>query len=153
MARRLISAVLVIVTVLLYPVRALQAQLNIDFRAIQSIESGGNPAAFNQRTRCYGLYQISEICLQDYNQMNGTSYRPADLFDPGLNSAVAGWYFNRISSMLDHFGIAENLTTVIASYNWGIGNVIRWYRQGADFSDLPSETRGYIRTYISLTGR
>ncbi len=153
MAQRLLFATLIILVAAVYPASRGFAQVSIDFQAIQSIESGGNPAAFNDRTRCYGLYQISEICLQDYNQVNGTQYLPGDLFNPGVNASIAGWYFERINFMLDHYAVPRSLTTVIACYNWGIGNVVKWYRQGADFAALPWETRAYIRKYLALTAR
>lgn len=123
----------------------------IDLRAIKTIESNGNPFAFNARTKCYGLYQISEVCLQEFNALEKKDYRLQDLFDSSVNEEIAGWYFERLQYMLDHYGIKVNVTTVLASYNWGIGNVVRWYRAGGSRAGLPAETRAYIDKYVLLS--
>lgn len=119
-------------------------------QAIKTIESDGNPYAFNSRTKCYGLYQISEICLQDFNQTRQTNYLPEDLFNPSINEMVASWYFKEVDRMLDFYEIPVSITTVIASYNWGIGNVVEWYRNGAIFKELPQETQRYIQKYQEI---
>lgn len=128
------------------------AQVPVDMRAIMAIESSGDPLAFNRATRCYGLYQISEICLEEFNRFHGTAYAPEELFDPGLNERIAGWYFLRIRDMLDAYGIPATIVTVIACYNWGIGRVRDWCAQGGRFEQLPRQTREYIRRYLDLTG-
>ncbi|MCX6353599.1 MAG: lytic transglycosylase domain-containing protein [Candidatus Aureabacteria bacterium] len=129
------------------------AEVAIDLKAIQTIESNGNPSAFNPRTRCYGLYQISEICLKEFNQSKGTMYRPGDLFDPHTNEMIALWYFARLQQIPDRYNIRCSITTLIASYTWGIGNVVKWHRSGAVFGDLPHATRCYIKRYHTLRGK
>jgi soluble lytic murein transglycosylase-like protein len=119
-------------------------------QAIKTIESDGDSYAFNSRTKCYGLYQISEICLRDFNQIQQTNYVPGDLFNPLVNEMVASWYFKRVNKMLNFYEIPVSITTVIASYNWGIGNVVKWYRNGAKFQDLPQETQRYIEKYQKI---
>jgi len=126
------------------------AEVVINLQAIKTIESSGNPYAFNSRTKCYGLYQISEICLEDFNQINKTNYEPDDLFDPLVNEMIASWYFKRLKQLLNFYNIPVSLTTILASYNWGIGNVVEWYRDRARFEELPEETRRYIEKYKEL---
>jgi hypothetical protein len=124
----------------------------IDLEVIKTIESEGNRLAFNSRSKCYGLYQISEICLLDFNQINKTSYVPAELFDPHINRMIAGWYFKRIQRMLAYYKIPVSATTLIASYNWGIGNVVKWQRNEGKFNNLPKVTKRYIARYRKLVG-
>ena len=128
-----------------------QAEVVIELQIIKAIESNGNPFAFNSRTKCYGLYQISEICLLEFNQINKTNYEPADLFNPFINETVASWYFKRLSQLLHFYSIPISIVTILASYNWGIGNVVEWYINGTEFEDLPEETRRYIERYRELT--
>jgi len=130
---------------------AAHAEPTINLQAIKIIESDGDPKAVNFETGCYGAYQISEICLKDYNQFHGSHYTVKDLFRPEINEMIAAWYFQRIEQMLTHYHIPVNMTTVLASYNWGIGRVVAWAREGMKFEDLPSETRRYIAKYQKLT--
>ena len=129
------------------------AKVAINLQFIKTIESSGNPCAFNSRTKCYGLHQISEICLQDFNQINKTNYQPRDLFNPQINTMVASWYFKRLNQLLSFYEIPASVTTLLASYNWGIGNVLEWHKKGGGFERLPGETRDYIKKYQGLVQR
>ena len=122
----------------------------IDLEIIKEIESGGDALAFNPITKCYGLYQISQMCLEDFNKMFGTVYTPQDLFNPQINEEISRWYFTRIEELLLYFEIPVSRSHLIAAYNWGIGNVVRWYREGALIESLPQETRNYIERYQML---
>ncbi|MFH1577919.1 MAG: lytic transglycosylase domain-containing protein [Candidatus Omnitrophota bacterium] len=145
----LIEVIVFIATLFFFS--AAHAEVVIKLQAIKTIESSGNPNAFNFRTRCYGLYQISEICLRDFNRGNKTKYEPKDLFNPLINEMVASWYFKRVRQMLISYKIPVSVVTLLASYNWGIGNVVRWYRGGTRVEELPGETRRYIKKYQELT--
>jgi len=147
---RKITAVFSAVIMVLFSLNIARAEIPINMQAIKAIESDGNPYAFNSRTKCYGLYQISEICLQDFNQINQKNYAPRDLFNPAVNEIVASWYFKEVNRMLDFYEIPVSITTVIASYNWGIGNVVKWYKNGARFGELPEETQDYIEKYQKI---
>ncbi|MFA4993594.1 MAG: lytic transglycosylase domain-containing protein [Candidatus Omnitrophota bacterium] len=127
------------------------SEVPINLQAIKVIESDGNFLAFNSRSECYGLYQISKVCLHDFNELNQAKYTVQDLFEPSINEQVASWYFDRIRYMLNFYHIPVSIETVIASYNWGISNVVRWYGEGADMLQLPKETRNYIKEYVQLS--
>jgi soluble lytic murein transglycosylase-like protein len=127
------------------------AETAVDLSIIKTIESNGDPTVVNYGSGCYGLYQISEVCLKDYNQQHDSHYRVRDLLKPSVNHRISSWYFGRIREMLASLGIPINLITMIASYNWGIGNVAEWAQGGMRFKELPLETRRYIRKYIELT--
>lgn len=126
----------------------------IDMHAIMLIESGGNPYAINYETECYGLYQISKICLKDINQIKKGWYSVDDLLNPKINTYIAHWYFfERLPQLLKHYKIPITEITLIASYNWGIGNVVKWYKKGAHLMEFPSETINYIKKYKKLAKR
>lgn len=133
-------------------IRSAHAQ-EIDLQAIASIESGGNPQAVNVRTQCYGLHQISGVCLREYNAAHGTSWTISDMLDGAKNTAVANWYFEeRIPAMLKAYKIPCTTLHRIAAYNWGIGHVKKWHRDGAEFNALPKETQRYYKKYVRITG-
>jgi hypothetical protein len=136
---------------MMFSFSAAHAEPVLDLGAIKTIESQGDPSAVNVATGCYGLYQISAICLEDFNQYHGSGYAIEDLFKPAVNEMIASWYFGRIKEMLISYGVPVNLTTLIASYNWGIGHVVAWAKNGMRFEELPAETRRYIKMYLGLT--
>ena len=142
-------AVAIAVTIFSSP--AARAETAIDLAIIRTIESGGDPSAVNFASGCYGLYQISEVCLEDYNQQHDSHYKIRDLFKPAINEMIASWYFARIAEMLRAYRIPVTVTTLIASYNWGIGRVAAWSREGMSEEALPKETRRYIEKYMLLS--
>lgn len=128
----------------------LAAVLTVDLQAIKQIESGGNPAAYNRTSQARGLYQITPICLADYNQYHKHNQhrdiREEDLFDPVVNEKIAAWYlYHRIPALLDHYGLQITTDNILWAYNAGIGKV--------KDRILPPETREYIQKYKKLTGR
>lgn len=79
----------------------------IDLEIIKQIESGGDPHAYNKRSGATGLYQITPICLKDYDRFQtpqdctryGIEYSVGtckmddftmdDMYDPAKNYRVA----------------------------------------------------------------
>lgn len=125
--------------------------IKIDLEAIAQIESSNNPKAFNRRTRARGLFQITPVCLQDYNQREGRKsgiITAKELDDPEKNRKIADWYFHtRIPQMLDYYEMnTSDFKLVLACYNWGIG-----YVRKSGGRMLPKETRDYISKYERLT--
>lgn len=135
---------LLIVTVTsFYGVSAFGSDL-VDLSRIREIESSNNPNAVSYRGAKYGrgLYQISEICLDDYNRFAGHvfTFYPEDLFDPKVNEMIAKWYLTkRIPAMLRHYNKEVTVDSVLWAYNAGIGRVIKGV--------MPAETKEYIRKY------
>jgi hypothetical protein len=148
--QKMLAVVVSTFAVVLSSFSFVRAEITINLAAIETIESDGNAYAFNQRSRCYGLYQISEVCLKDFNLAHQTDYTGQDLFIPMVNEAVAVWYFEELKRMLDYYEIPVSPAAVIAAYNWGIGNVVKWHKNGADFTQLPQETQNYIAKYQKL---
>lgn len=113
----------------------------VDMEAIKNIESGGNPLAFNSRSKAIGLYQITPICLKHYNTVNKASVKPAELFNADINTKVSVWYFGWLK------GRCSSITEVLIAYNWGLRNMRRW---NGNLKTLPKETRNYLLKYRKL---
>ena len=122
----------------------------IDIQAIISIESSGNPHAYNAKSGAIGLMQITEICLDEFNAFAFADniYGLGDLYNPPVNIMIGTWYINeRIPQMLKHYRIEDTIENRLISYNFGIGN-LRKYLKGE--VKLPKETRNYIKKYRRL---
>lgn len=133
----------------------------IDLSIIMQIESNGNPNAYNKQSGAIGLYQITPICLKEYNQVNGEKcfsspfgiqgterfeiryLTISDLYNPIINERVAEWYLNiRIPQLLNYYHKPITIDNILWAYNAGIGNVIK--------GKMPRETRNYIKKYHEL---
>jgi soluble lytic murein transglycosylase-like protein len=115
----------------------------IDLNIIAQIESSNNPLAINRRTQCYGLYQISQVCLTEYNQFHKADYTKIDLLNPDVNFQIAKWYIEkRIPQMLKYYRKPITVENLILAYNAGI----RWVLKGK----VPKETQKYIKKYRRL---
>lgn len=119
----------------------------INLEAIARIESSGNAKAFNWKTKATGLFQITPICLKDWNACHpaGPVYKESDLWDAKVNREIADWYLHeRIPQMLRFYGIPQNTENVLIAFNWGIGN-LKEHRESA--RPLPQETANYLTRY------
>ena len=115
----------------------------IDLDKIAMIESSHNPKAYNKHSQAMGTYQITPICLADYNNYNAPRIDKNDLFSHEINEKVAVWYLTkRIPQMLKHYGFQDTVENRLISYNCGIGCVGK---------PLPTETKNYIEKYSRLS--
>lgn len=138
--------------------------VEIDLSVIASIESSHNPFAFNKKSGATGLYQITPICLEDYNLyyirprvlFNGTrhsvgtriasrsAYKSlrmvmSEMYDAVKCEKVAVWTFSkRIPQLLKHYGHDVTVKNALIAYNRGISYVGK---------PLCKETEDYIRKY------
>ncbi len=120
---------------------------DIDLSIIARIESSGNPHAYNPRTKAVGVYQITPICLKDYNNHHKVKFTIQDMYNPDKAYIVANWYLNkRIPQMLRHYHITDVTRHRLICYNYGIGHL----RKG---DSLPIETKDYIKKYNYLKRR
>lgn len=138
-----------IITVIIWLVMIISARAEkVNLEIIVEIESNGNPLTYNHKSKARGLYQITEICLKDYNQENNAKISPQSLFNPKIGELVAKWYLTqRIPLFLRNKGIPITLDNLLIVYNFGIGNLIK-YRQGK--IKLPAETQVYLQLYKKL---
>uniref|UniRef100_A0A6H1ZFF2 Putative transglycosylase n=1 Tax=viral metagenome TaxID=1070528 RepID=A0A6H1ZFF2_9ZZZZ len=124
----------------------------IDVEAIIQIESGGNPNAYNAKSGAIGLMQITRIALSEWNEHHPQQQlNPEDLFDRNINSLVGTWYLDRIKKhYCKVWKIPPTVENILIGYNWGVGNLKKWYRQGHIYSKLPYETRQYLKKYFYI---
>ena len=116
------------------------AQTRLKMGRISSIESSNNSKAYNRKSGARGLYQITEICLKDYNQFHKVKYTSQDLFIPEINEKIARWYLEkRIPQMLRYYNIPVTTDNILWAYNAGIGKVVKGV--------MPDETKDYIKKY------
>lgn len=120
------------------------ASTSINLGIIAKIESGGHPRAFNRHSGATGLYQITPICLKDYNNHHKAHQLTIkQMYLPLYANTVAIWYFNyRIPLMLESYGIIDNTTNRLWAYNAGIGRI--------KHKIMPDETKRYIAKYKIL---
>jgi hypothetical protein len=112
----------------------------IDMARIRAIESGGDRMAYNKVSGARGQYQLTPICIEDFNRLNKAHYRPVDAHDAQIGARIAYWYMNeRIPALLRHYGYADTVEHRLVAYNAGVGALKR--------KQWPSETRAYIKKY------
>lgn len=115
----------------------------VDLNVIAQIESSGSINAYNKRTGATGLYQITPICLKDYNQFHKDKRSMSEMYDPYFAQMVASWYLNiRIPQLLIHYKLPVTVRNILWAYNAGIGNVVK--------KRMPKETQDYIVKYENL---
>ena len=125
--------------------------INLDI--IADIESGGNPLAYNRESGATGEFQITPILLKLYNANHDDGYHfkysMDDLFNSYYAVLIAKWYLNeKIPDYLIRYRIPDTITSRLIAYNWGIGHLRKWFRNGCHWNKLPLETRHYIQRYF-----
>ena len=122
----------------------LASALTVDLDAVRMIESSGNPQAYNESSGARGLYQITPICLADWNCIHPKNkYSLDDLWDPKINKQIAAWYlFDRIPQLLDHYGAQISTERILWAHNAG--------PRKAAAGVMPQETKDYIRKYKEI---
>ena len=116
----------------------------VDLAIIAKIESNNTPYAYNPRTQATGLFQITPVCLKEWNDFHyGNEWGMDALFDKFVNRMIADWYINiRIPQMLKFYHKPITLENILWAYNAGIGNVVK--------NRKPQETKNYIKKYLKL---
>ncbi len=120
------------------------ASVSVDMQAIAQIESSGQANAYNRVSGAVGMYQITPICLKDYNKFHKPQRSMKEMYDRLIAHNVANWYFNhRIPSLLEAYGIKDTIENRLIAYNAGIGRL----KNGK----IPRESRDYVKKYKELT--
>lgn len=117
-------------------------EVHMDMERIKRIESDGDPRAFNKQDGGRGLYQITPIVLEEWNNFHPTDrLAPTDLWDPAVNFKVANWYMNkRIPQMLRYFKLCDTPKNRIICYNAGIKKLVKNL-------PIPQTTIKYLKKY------
>jgi soluble lytic murein transglycosylase-like protein len=122
--------------------------------ALMRQESGFNVTA-KSRAGAHGLMQLmpatASLIAQDRSLKGADKQR---LFDPELNIDLAQKY---VSHLLDQSHVNGDLFNLLAAYNAGPGNLLKWQKKGANGDDplmfietLPSrETRAFIQHVLA----
>lgn len=121
--------------------------------ALMRQESGFDPQA-RSRAGARGLMQIMPGTADYIARINNLHYSRSSLDRPDLNLDLAQRY---ISYLLNNGAVEEDLINLIAAYNGGPGNLLRWRRElGLDedpllfIESLPSsETRMFIERVLT----
>jgi len=122
----------------------------IDMDVLSIIESSSNPKAVNKKSGAVGLYQITPLCLRDYNKAMQKCYTMQDMLEGDKNYIVAAWYIQyAIPKYLKYYDIPPNESAILAAYNAGIKRLVN-YTFGK--VKLPQETINYIAKYKTLKG-
>lgn len=144
-----------VITDVLYPmayseyVDKYSQEYNLDKKMVYSVikaESG-----FNEKNRSHtgarGLMQIMPDTGQWAAEVMGLDdYNSEKLYEADTNIHIGCWYLRYLMDMYD-----ENMSTALAAYNAGLGNVSRWLEDkqysddGCTLDYIPyAETDGYI---------
>jgi len=134
-----------VILILAFSTTVFSEEVAVNMTAIATIESSNNTEAYNERSQARGLYQITPICLADYNQYHKDKIHLNQLFIREYNLEVANWYMNkRIPQLLIHYGLTDTLNNRLIAYNAGISYLIK-------NKTIPTETSNYIKKYNRLT--
>ena len=108
--------------------------------AIAFVESSNNPNAINSKTGARGLFQFMPIGWKDVVENYPSKYGGyADFEKHSLNPEISRDFAKALIE-LNTKRLKGNATikNILASYNWGIGNVL-------EGGKMPLETRQYIQ--------
>lgn len=114
--------------------------------AIINVESKFDKNAVSNKN-ARGLMQIAPITGKwASEELNIDDFDVEDLFDPELNIMIGSWYLNILSQEFDN-----NLQLILAAYNAGSGNVVRWLQNkmysedGKSLMIIPfTETKDFV---------
>ena len=113
------------------------------FNALVDIESSGNPKAFDEASGARGLTQITPIAWDDLAAHHPEKYSKLnyekDMFKPEIAMEAGKDYLNILKKYLIHYQMPVTMENLVASYNWGIGNL---RKKGLE--NAPDETKNYI---------
>lgn len=115
--------------------------------AIINVESKFDKNAVSNKN-ARGLMQIAPITGKwASEELNIDDFDVEDLFDPELNIMIGSWYLNILSQEFDN-----NLQLILAAYNAGSGNVVRWLQNkmysedGKSLMIIPfTETKDFVK--------
>lgn len=90
--------------------------------------------------------------FKDYKEFKN---KRIDLYNPKINKFIGTWYLKRIwYHYLPYYRLEEikekPLLLLVACYNGGIGNVVKWYKKGAKYDQLPQETKRYYEKFYKM---
>lgn len=115
--------------------------------SVINIESGYDERALSD-AGAMGLMQILPSTAEDCASRLDIDYNKEDLYSSQYNMEIGCYYINYLMEMFE-----GNITNVLASYNWGLGNVKSWMNEGnidenGTIINIPvKETRDYLKKF------
>jgi len=144
----IIGCMFIIIIALIVVPNCFSAEVDMDIQAVIMAECSGDYSKIRKDEGAYGCMQIRQPALDDYNEYHMTNYKLDDMLKPDLGYTVGCWYINvKIPDMLDYYSIPDTAYHRLIAYNFGIGNLLDWYRRGAVYKHLPQDTKVYIGNY------
>ena len=141
MDKKAVVQLCIVLLFALIPTRYAHAEAKINLNKIMMIESSGNPLAHNKKDDSRGLFQITPICLKEYNNFHKIKYSMDDLWNASISTKIAKWYIEkRIPQMLRYFKKPVTTKNIIIAYNAGINYVVKNL-------PLPRITKLYLKKY------
>lgn len=113
---------------------SLSAQ-NIDrlVEALVRIESNGNAAAIGDNGKAFGILQIHDVMVKDFNRITGKNYRHDDMFDEITSREVARGVLNFYSKHIEKT-TNRKATEKELGFIWN-GGGSSWRRVASPISD------------------
>ena len=140
-----INVLLILVVVLLLDINvAASKEVTIDMHKIMMIESSGRNVASNIKSEhAIGIFQITPICLKEFNDFHPEAgISMDDLWNASICAHIAYWYINkRIPQLLRYHNKPVTVKNIIIAYNAGISYVVH-------SKPLPKITKKYLRKYF-----
>ena len=123
---------------------------DLDYNQVRIIESGNKDKVVSIMN-AVGCMQVTQAGLNEWNIIHPSNrYSLEDLYLRHVNVMIGEWLLRkRIPEYLVMAKIPNSLNYKLIIYNWGWGNFQTWYGNGANYSELPEETRNYILRYWS----
>jgi len=112
------------------------------------IESSGLDGAYNLKSSACGRWQVTQVCLDEYNEYNKTNIKLGEMFVRSTCYKVAYWYLSRrIPQMIRYYHLPDTIEGRLICYNAGIGRYVEYTRNHVT---LPDETVIYLEKYRTL---
>lgn len=125
----------------------------VDMECLGKTETNGNQFSYNIAGRAIGICQITEVCLNDYNEFNPwNQFCMYEMFNPIKNYRVAHWYLHFVEILAYKQLIKVKVDDLLIAYTWGPGRYRDWYKRGKKNQDLPGEVRRYLKRYHQYLG-
>lgn len=108
--------------------------------AIAQVESNGNAKAVNKKTGAKGMFQFMPIGWKDVRQQNKELSKYEFTDENAFNPEIARKFARQLlETNAKRLGKDATLEQILASYNWGYGNVSK-----KGIENMPKETADYI---------
>lgn len=121
------------------------ASEDIDISKINQIESSGQGDAMGDKGKAFGINQIHEGTLKDFNKAMKKNYTTEDMMSKLKNDEVANWRYNiDAPKWLKKHEIEDNVQNRISYYNEGPGNYLKRLASG---KPAPKITTDYYEKY------